>query len=251
MKKLHYILGTSLLLTSLLLSPLAVSARQGESTDDNKASIAESTMTTTSTPTSGSSDDTKSETETETETESEIKPPSTDPTLRTKRLEELKTKLNLKLTEVAKKKIVLKCKPAQTVVETTEKVDETVTTKRTDVYKKVTTRLNDLITKLKANSIDTTALEAAQASLETKVATFNTDMSAYQQAMTDLRSLNCATDPVAFQAALTTARADRDKVRADAADIRDFVKNTLRPALQAVKEKLQATKTTDSEEGSN
>lgn len=223
MKRLRYILGTALVVQAFALTPVMVHA------------ISEAPAATTTT-TPKATDDSEN-------TGKKIEEPSTDATAMKKRLEALKTSLKVKLDETTRKRILTKCKPAQTIVETTEKTDASNGTSRSKVYDKVVSKVQSLIDKLKANSVDTTALETALTGLEAKVATFKTDMTTYRQSMLDLRTIDCATDPTAFQAALTTARTNREKVHADGKDIRAYIKDTLKPALQAIKDKLKTEKT--------
>ena len=234
MKKLRYILGTSLVLSSLIASP--VMAVSTPATDVVSEPVQKPTTT---------SAESKPVT-----TAASTATVSTDPALRAKRLEELKMKLKVKLDDATMKKIVLKCKPAQTIVEGAEKIDTSNGLKRGNAYKKISTSVQDLITKLNANNVDVTSLETAATMLNQKIAIFNTDLTSYQQTHSDLRTLDCAIDPTAFQTALVATRTAREKVRTDAVDIHDFVKVTLKPALEAVKAQLQATKTNATKEGS-
>ena len=194
-----------------------------------------------------SSDDT-----TEHTTPPPIKDPDTkDTPAMKKRLDDLKADFKTKLDDTTKKHIIEKCKPAQTVVDGTQNADKSNSTKRTDIYAKITTDINDLITKLKANGQDATALQAAETAFELKVATFNNDMTTYRQTMADLHALDCSTDPTAFEAALTTARTQREKVRADALDIRTFVTTTLKTAFTGIKAKLPKPDTTADDKSKN
>ena len=229
MKKFRYLLGVALLIPSLTFAPVLVYAHSDEesassqtltATDENKTTVADD------------SDDKNAK----------IKDPSTDTTEMKKRVELLKTSLKVSLDAKTKLKIEQKCKPAQTIVKTRETSDKENGSKREVAYDKILENLDRLVTKLKANSIDTTALEAAIATLKTKVETFKTDMTAYRQALADLSTIDCATDPTAFQAALTSTRTAREKVRTSALDIRNHIKTVLKPALQAIRDKIKADK---------
>ena len=248
MKKFRLALSISLIVPALFAPALAY-AHSGE--DDKPVTTTSAKPA--SSPVTGSSnsgnDSTKDQNEDTTDDTPKIATPSTDATERGKRLEALKSSLKVKLDEVTKKKIILKCKPAQTIVEGAEKADTVIGEKRRTAYSNIASKMDALVVKLKANNIDTTELEGVIATLKEKIATFTTDMSAYQQALTDLRTLDCATDPTAFQAALTSTRSAREKVRADALAIRDYVKTTLKPALETIKTKLEAQKSNSTEEG--
>ncbi len=254
MKKIRYVLGISLLLPVFASAPVLAESTSGSSgkpltsatgpalAPAKSDSLETTPPTTTVASTQGAGSDDASQ------HGKIIGTPSTDPTQMKKRLEELKTEQKVHLDDATKKKIVLKCKPAQTIVEGAEKSDFANGKQRDETYKKITDNLTSLIARLKANGVDTTALAAAETTLEAKIATFNTDMTKYQQTITDLHGLDCITDPTAFQAALLAARTQRDTVKKDATDIRTFITTTLKPALEAVKVKLKpedSTKPTD------
>ena len=53
---------------------------------------------------------------------------------------------------------------------------------------------------LKAKGVDTTTLESQITELKAKITTYSTDLAAYKQSLTDLKAVDCKTDPDAFQA---------------------------------------------------
>lgn len=220
MKFVRILLGISLILPVFSTAPVMAAANKTTEKEESKVTTvaADETVKTTAA------------TDKTTSTE-----PSTDSTARTTRLESLKTTLKVKLDEVTKKRIIAKCKAAQTIVEATEKTDKSNGVSRESAYKKITDSLQKLIDRLKTDGVDTKELEAAQATLLTKIDQFTTDLATYRQSMTDLRSLDCITDPTAFQAALTSARADRLKAKTDAVDIRSYLTNTIKPLLVTLK----------------
>ena len=231
MKKLQYVLGIGLLIPVFSSLPVMAVEGSSKSTESEKSTSATTTATTTTTTTKVED------------------PGMVEPTVKaedaTKRLEALKSAAKLTLKDADKKRLLLKCKPAQTILEKTESTDKQSGMLRNEAYNKIVEKLTSLIAKVEAAGVDATTLKNDLTTLQTKIATFNTDLNAYRQTVSDLRNLNCATDPTAFQAALTQARTQREKVRNDALDIRAFVTGTLKTDLQAVKAKLEALKTDD------
>lgn len=159
------------------------------------------------------------------------------------RLEKKKAELKINLNQLEKERLKNRCKPAQALVKTEgEKVDGRVVV-RTKAYTKLVERLNSLVSKLEAKEVDVTQLKSQIAVLETKIAKFNTDLAAYKQALSDLRTVDCATDPDAFKAALEVARSSRDTLITDATDIKTYVKDTIKVTLQAIRTQLEAQET--------
>ncbi len=164
---------------------------------------------------------------------------------RSARLEKFKTDYKVKLSALETANLKQKCKPAQTVVKSVQERVNSGSGNRTKAYGKITDHLSGLLVKLKAKGVDTTKLEQEINELKAKVAQHDTDLAAYKQAVSDLKLLDCATDPAAFKAALLAARADRDKVVKDVADIRAYLKDTIKPTLQAIRAALDAGQDTN------
>lgn len=180
---------------------------------------------------------------------------SEDSTARQARLEKLKTDLKIKLDAKEQEKLKTRCKPAQTIVKNVGERFNTKAPGRAKIYDELVTRLNSLVTKLKAKGVDTTELEQEISMLQTKVTLFNTDLAAYKQALSDLRDVDCVTDPTAFKAALEAARTAHDKVIKDAADVKAYVKDTIKPTLQKIRSVLEeqekAPEDSSKKEGTN
>lgn len=155
-----------------------------------------------------------------------------------------------KLTTTQQTRIANKCVSAQGALSSAGQRMDVVRAKRTEVYGNITSKLNDLVTKLKAQNVNTTTLESQIKELNAKIDTYNTDLATYKQAVADLTALDCAKDPTAFQASLESARAALAKVRTDAAAISEYVKNTIKPTLVQIRKQL-AENPASSAEGSN
>jgi len=164
-----------------------------------------------------------------------------------KRLEETKTELKTSLSTAEQEHIKGKCKIAQGVVKNVEGRVKEAETNRGNVHKNTVEGLTKLSAKLKAKGVDTTALDAEIAVLTTKVNTFKTDLATYKQSISDLKSVDCTTNPAEFKAALDKSRANREKLAKDIADIRSYVTNTIKPTLKTIRDNLA---TTEKKEGS-
>lgn len=155
-----------------------------------------------------------------------------------KRLEEKKQQLAIKLQEFEQKRLMQKCRPAQTVIaQVIERIGRH-SPKRLDIYSKLSNKLDGLVEKLKLANVDTTELEETIETLNKKVALLKSDVEADKAALEDLKNFDCESDTEAFQAALETARAAHQKVVTDAADIKKYVQNTLKPLLVEIRQDL-------------
>ncbi len=207
---------------SLLIPVMAVSIVTAHEDD-----VAATTSTTTST------------------TEKKVENPDEKLTIQ-QRLEKRKTEMNIKqLPNAEKLKITSKCKASQGVISSVKGRVTGIITSRDNTYGELTERLTKLNDKLKSQGADTTQLQAQITVLTAKIETFHNDLDTYQLAVSDLSTMDCTADPAAFKASLESARKARDKVRADANDIRIYVKDTIKPTLQAVRKQLEANKESD------
>jgi antitoxin (DNA-binding transcriptional repressor) of toxin-antitoxin stability system len=113
-------------------------------------------------------------------------------------------------------------------------------TKRIEVYGATIAKLSPLSEKVKAKNVDTTQLDAEIKMLRQKMDTFTQDAAIFKQTVTDLTVMDCASDPSAFQISLEAARTAQTQVKADAEAISSYVKDTLKPTLVEIRQKLSA-----------
>ncbi len=219
MKKFFATLGLSLLLVVPSIST-AVAVAETTSTDSNSSSNDSTTLT------------------------------EAQKTEMNDRLEKQKTEFKVKLAAADKLRIELKCTAAQGLISSVKGRIKGIETSRGEVYKNVVDHLTDLSAKLKAKKVDTTALDADIAVLKTKIATFNTDLASYKQAVTDLVAVGCKQDPEGFKAALLAARADLDKVRKDAEDVHTYITGTIKPLLVQIRSQVEKDDTATTNQGS-
>jgi hypothetical protein len=163
------------------------------------------------------------------------------------RFEQRKNSLKLRLSALDQQKFKLKCKAAQTPLGTLRAHGIDTRVKRGKIYDKLVERLTKLSTKVKAASVDTATLDSQIETLKAKIEAFKTDLTNYQQALTDLAGMDCAADPDAFKASLETARSLRAKLSQSGKDIKAYIKETIKPTLQNIRGQLEAIK--ESNEG--
>lgn len=156
----------------------------------------------------------------------------------TERIAERKAALKTKLTAAQQKRIQARCKSAQGKITELNAKSANAQQTRLKVYSEVTTRLNDLQTKVAAQGVDTTALKTQLSELQTKIDTFQTDVKVYSNAVADTAALDCVADPTAFKASLDASRSALIKVREDAVAIRTHLNQNVKPAMVAIKTEL-------------
>lgn len=234
-----------LVILSLFAPAFSVSvaaAEHGSSSNSNSGSSQSSSEAEDSSSRGSNSSHSSSESENETETENETEPTTT----LEERISEHKSQFKQKLTNAQQLKVKTKCKDAQGLIGSLSVRIKNVQTNRNGVYKNITNKLASLQTKLQQKDIDTTELQAEISVLRTKVDAYKTDTATYKQAVIDLAGMDCTSDPTAFKSTLDAARAARQKVADDIADIRTYVNNTIKPTL--VKIRLQLTSTEPKEQ---
>lgn len=159
------------------------------------------------------------------------------------RIAKHKTELKTRLSNAEKLRLQSKCKASQGLVSSIRGRIKGIETSRGEVYKNIINRLTNLSEKLKNKGANTTELDADIAVLQSKMDTFNTDLAAYKQAVSDVADMDCITDPDGFKAALEAARAARQKVNEDGLAVRSYINDTIKPLLKTIRAQLEAAKT--------
>lgn len=153
----------------------------------------------------------------------------------------------VKLTADEQTRLKARCTSAQAKVKTVESNVDKGVNNRISAYEALLDRLDKLTVKLKEKSIDTTKLEQQRAALEVTIEKFKTDLAAYKVTLDDLKGLGCTEDPAAFKAALEAARAARLVVKNDAAAVRTYVQDTIKPTLKELKVEWSKAQANDSD----
>lgn len=152
-------------------------------------------------------------------------------------------------TAAEKARLQTKCKASQGRVSSLKGRITGIDTSRTQVYTNLLNRLNTLDDKLEAKQVDTTTYDQQVAELTTKIETYRTTLATYKEAVSDLAELDCTADPEAFKAALATARTTRAELIADGKAVHTYLKDTLKPTLQAIRAQLATTTKQTTTEG--
>lgn len=106
---------------------------------------------------------------------------------------------------------------------------------RVKVFMTIKERVQERIAKLKARGVDVATLEANLVTLQTKIDKLAADHAAYMEKLKATKSFVCGESQGEFKAALEAARDAQKVVFADAKDIISFIKDTLKPNLEALK----------------
>ncbi len=155
------------------------------------------------------------------------------------RIADHKAAMKIKITAAQKQRLQTKCKASQGKLSSAGQRINGLETSRTQVYKNIIDRLTKLSDKLKEKGIDTTELNTDIKSLQTKIDTFNTDLTGFKQVVGDLATMDCEADPEGFSAALEAARSDRQQVHDDAQGVRTYIDETIKPLLKTIRSKLE------------
>lgn len=160
------------------------------------------------------------------------------------RITERKAALKTKLTTTEKTKIVAKCVASQGVVGNIKGKLQSTENARIKAYTTIQNNLTQLSAKLKDKGVNTTELDADLAVLKTKIDTFNTDLATYKQTVSDLKDVDCKSDPEGFKATLESSRTALQTVNKDGVAIRSYITDTIKPLLKTIRTHLGETKTT-------
>lgn len=222
-------------ISSVLIMPVFMVASVAAHAEGKHKTVSETTTTGTQVPTT-----------TEADTSSD-KPD--DPKVVQTRIEKRKAELKVKLTNAEKLNLQNKCKAAQGQVSSVKGRAKGLETSRSEVNENIISNLTKLSEKLKNKGIDTSVLNADIAVLKTKIATFNTDLTTYKQAVSDVAVMDCKADPDGFKASLAAARTSLENVNKDSQAIKSYVKDTIKPLLQTLRGKLDTEQETKKKGG--
>lgn len=141
------------------------------------------------------------------------------------------------LSNVSKERIAQHCRGAQSILTDFKTKAFTASDKRQGVYKNLSGRLGNIVKYLEEQHVNTADLTVAQKELNDAVSSYSDNLQGYKDALNDLISVTCISDPTGFYASLMDAREFRNKMSADASDIRGTVPK-LSSALQAAGQEL-------------
>lgn len=156
------------------------------------------------------------------------------------RIEKFKTDLKTKLTAAKQTRLKARCKAAQGVITAFGTKVKANVPNRVRAYENALNHLDKFIDKAKTASLDTTTLESQQTVLKQKIDAYKADLDEFQQAIGDLKDVDCVADPTGFQAALEAARTMRQGLIDQVNDIAKYVKETIKPTLVSLRTQLEA-----------
>lgn len=175
----------------------------------------------------------------------QIETETKDKTKTEERIKQRVTDLNVKLNSTEERRVKDRCKNAQTAVKTLSNRVKGTETSRNEIYQNLRDRLDNLVTKLNTQNVDTAALTQQITVLEQKITTFKTDLASYKQALSDLENMDCQADPTGFKASLEAARKQRENLNNLIKDIRTYVQDTIKPTLQTIRDQLNTQESAD------
>lgn len=108
-------------------------------------------------------------------------------------------------------------------------------------YTKLVTAITNLIARGDTAGYDTAALASELTILKAKIATFNADKASYIAGLTTSKKDACAMPERDFKNAVINAHTELAVLFADVKDIQDYVKNTIRPTVVALKKAVKAS----------
>jgi len=126
------------------------------------------------------------------------------------------------------------------------KIDEKITKFNTNqqghvvAFGNLKTRITNLIARLDAKSIDTTKLKADQTQLNVLIEKFNTDYAAYIAKLQETQTSTCGKSSGQFRTTLKEARALLLVVKADVTAVKDYMNNTMKPDIEALRAQVAA-----------
>jgi chromosome segregation ATPase len=164
---------------------------------------------------------------------------SSDAEKRDARIKAIKEKAEAKITAAEERRVAGRCIAAQKTVENLQTKMNTVVENRREKYSEITSKLENLVVKLQAASVDTVELEAAIAEVNADVDTALTNIEAYNTSLTDLVGMDCESDPAGFKALVDSAREQRKEIISSHGQLRSRINDSVKPVLQALRERIQ------------
>lgn len=138
------------------------------------------------------------------------------------RIAERKAKVQVQLDTAASDRLKAKCKAAQTVLKNMQQRNQNGHNNRKQRYEAISNKLTDIVSKLEKQNVNATELKNVMNQYKQKLAVFQDDFEHYNDALEDAIAMDCASDPAGFKVNLETLRSLRQKLIADAKDIKSL-----------------------------
>ena len=107
--------------------------------------------------------------------------------------------------------------------------------KHVERYQRQQQRVKTIVDKLAAEGFDVTQLRTDEQALVAKITQLKADFDAYLGKLRESKNFTCGHSEGEFKARLQEARALHARVKADAKDIREYFKNTIRADIRALR----------------
>lgn len=108
-------------------------------------------------------------------------------------------------------------------------------------YQNTKDKVTDMVTRVKnEKGADTTKLEADLKTLDSKIQTFASDYATFIKTLESTKTLACGNSDGEFKNALALSRTQLATSKQDAAAVRSFIKDTIRPDVQAIRDQIKA-----------
>lgn len=133
-----------------------------------------------------------------------------------------------------------KCKNTENRVQTRLKRYENNRRMYENVYGKAQIRFNRLVNLFKENGLDTTTLEKDLATLEEKTQTLYQNHERFMEQLRASQQLACGESDGQFKTKLGEARKVDQTVRQSRLEVKNFIQNTVRKDIQALRAQLEA-----------
>lgn len=156
--------------------------------------------------------------------------------------EEIRTTVKEQRNEIIKTKCEIVTTNVNNRLETFSENKE----KHIKLYGDLKTRFQELIQRLDEKGYDTTKLEEDAQVLDEKIQKFAADYVIFIEYLTATKGNACGQSDGAFAQALAKAKAQLKIVRADAADVKNYYQEVIKPDIQALRAQKPVT-TTESE----
>lgn len=153
------------------------------------------------------------------------------------RLTARKAQLKTRLTGAQTTRLKERCKAAQLIIANVNTRLKTVQSNRVNAYDKIIDHLNSLVSRV-GNQADTTKLQADITGLKEKTASFGSNLTAYKVIIDDLQAMDCGADPSGFKASLEAAKSLQTQLKTDAAAIRAYLNEIIKPTIAALRVQL-------------
>jgi len=147
------------------------------------------------------------------------------------RVEQRKADRHLKLSDNRERVLINKCENAQTRLTSLAGRVEAAGQRRNMAYSSFSEKLHGFESRLNEASVDVTDLIGVLSAYDAMVSALELQFAEYVQAINDLTTLDCTTDPEGFQATLESARELVSQIKDEVKAVHDYLRGEVRQAF--------------------